>query len=92
MIRKFGKVVLWTLFLIALPMVAGAEDGSGGDGKWGYAVGAGLAFLVLDTKTPGRTKETVAHVAAGRARDPANYGRLADQAGEREWKNGLLPA
>lgn len=53
-----------------------------GAGPTPLSVGRGLAFLVLDSQTPGRTKETVAHVAAERARDPASYERRAERAAE----------
>ena len=44
--QKFGKVVLWTLAVLLLPMAALAQGaaGGGGDSTWGYALGAGLAI------------------------------------------------
>ena len=44
--RKLGKVALWTLFFVLMPVVAMAQEhaGGGGDSSWGYALGAGLAI------------------------------------------------
>jgi len=75
-IRKIGKVVLWTLFLIALPMVAGAEDGSGADGKWGYAVGAGLAIGLAALGCGIGQGLTAGNTTAGIARNPGASGTM----------------
>jgi F-type H+-transporting ATPase subunit c len=75
-IRKFGKVVLWSLFLIALPMVAGAEDGSGGDGKWGYALGAGLAIGLAGLGCGIGQGLTAGNTTAGIARNPGASGTM----------------
>ena len=42
---KFGKVALWALAVLLLPMAALAQEaGGGGDSSWGYALGAGIAI------------------------------------------------
>ena len=43
--KKIGKLALWTLFLLLMPMVAMAQEhASSGESSWGYALGAGLAI------------------------------------------------
>ncbi len=76
MIRKFGKVILWTLFFVALPLVAGAEDGSGGDGKWGYALGAGLAIGLAGLGCGIGQGLTAGNTTAGIARNPGASGTM----------------
>jgi len=75
-IRKFGKVVLWTLFLIALPMVAGAEDGSGGGDTWGLALGAGLAIGLAGLGCGIGQGITAGNTTAGIARNPGAAGTM----------------
>ena len=41
--RNLRSILLWTAFLVLLPLAAFAEDGTGGS-SWGYALGAGLAI------------------------------------------------
>ncbi len=76
MIRKFGKVVLWALFLIALPMVAGAEDGSGGGNSWGLALGAGLAIGLAGLGCGIGQGITAGNTTAGIARNPGASGTM----------------
>ena len=76
MIRKFGKVVLWTLFLIALPMVASAETGSGGGGNWGLALGAGLAIGLAGLGCGIGQGLTAGNTTAGIARNPGASGTM----------------
>ena len=52
-----------------------------GAGAAPLPVGGGLGLLVLDSGEPGRTRETVAHVAALREADPADWEARADLAG-----------
>ncbi len=73
MIRKFGQVVLCSLFLIALPMLAGAEDGSG-SGSWGYALGAGLAVGLAGLGCGIGQGLTAGNTTAGIARNPGAAG------------------
>jgi len=75
-IRKFGKVVLWTLFLIALPMMAGAEDGTGGGGDWGLALGAGLAIGLAGLGCGIGQGLTAGNTTAGIARNPGASGTM----------------
>ncbi len=77
MIRKFGKVVLWTLFFAALPLVAGAEDGSGGgSGAWGIALGAGLAIGLAGLGCGIGQGLTAGNTTAGIARNPGASGNM----------------
>jgi len=74
-IRKFAKVALWTLFLVAVPMIAGAEDGSGGD-KWGHAIGAGLAIGLAGLGCGIGQGLTAGNTTAGIARNPGASGTM----------------
>ncbi len=76
MIRKFGKVVLWTLFLIALPMMASAEDGGSGGGSWGLALGAGLAIGLAGLGCGIGQGLTAGNTTAGIARNPGASGTM----------------
>jgi len=75
-IRKFGKVALWALFLIALPLVAGAEDGSGGGDSWGLALGAGLAIGLAGLGCGIGQGITAGNTTAGIARNPGASGTM----------------
>jgi F-type H+-transporting ATPase subunit c len=75
-IRKFAKVALWTLFLVAVPMIAGAEDGSGGGDKWGYALGAGLAIGLAGLGCGIGQGLTAGNTTAGIARNPGASGTM----------------
>jgi F-type H+-transporting ATPase subunit c len=75
--RKFGKVALWTLFLFFLPMVAMAQDhASGGDGTWGYALGAGLAIGLAGLGCGIGQGLTAGNTTAGIARNPGAAGAM----------------
>ncbi len=78
MIRNFGKAILWSLFLVALPMVAGAEDGSGSgtEGSWGYALGAGLAIGLAGLGCGIGQGMTAGNTTAGIARNPGAAGSM----------------
>jgi len=77
-IQNFGKAVLWSLFFLALPMVAGAEDGSTGspDGSWGYALGAGLAIGLAGLGCGIGQGMTAGNTTAGIARNPGAAGPM----------------
>jgi F-type H+-transporting ATPase subunit c len=69
--RKFGKVALWTLFFVLMPVVAMAEShGGGGDGSWGYALGAGLAIGLAGLGCGIGQGLTAGNTTAGIARNP----------------------
>ena len=77
MIRKFTHVALWTLVFIALPLVAIAEDGSGGGGNtWGYAIGAGLAVGLAGLGCGIGQGLTAGNTTAGIARNPGAAGAM----------------
>jgi F-type H+-transporting ATPase subunit c len=75
-IRKFTKVALWALVFVALPLVAIAEDGSGGGNAWGYAVGAGLAVGLAGLGCGIGQGLTAGNTTAGIARNPGAAGAM----------------
>jgi F-type H+-transporting ATPase subunit c len=62
--------------MIALPMVAGAEDGSGGSGIWGIALGAGLAVGLAGLGCGIGQGLTAGNTTAGIARNPGASGTM----------------
>ncbi len=76
MIRKLGRVVCWSLLLVALPTLAGAEDGSGGGDSWGYALGAGLAIGLAGLGCGIGQGLTAGNTTAGIARNPGAAGAM----------------
>ena len=75
--QKVGKVALWTLFFVLMPMVAFAEGGSGGsDGSWGYALGAGLAVGLAGLGCGIGQGLTAGNTTAGIARNPGAAGAM----------------
>jgi F-type H+-transporting ATPase subunit c len=76
--QKIGKVALWTLFFVLMPMVALAEgDGSGsGDSSWGYALGAGLAVGLAGLGCGIGQGLTAGNTTAGIARNPGAAGAM----------------
>ena len=75
MIRKFGKAALWSLLFVALPLVAGADDGSS-DGSWGDALGAGLAVGLAGLGCGIGQGLTAGNTTAGIARNPGAAGAM----------------
>jgi F-type H+-transporting ATPase subunit c len=73
--RKYGKLLIWTLFFIALPAVAMAADGSG-DSSWGYALGAGLAVGLAGLGCGIGQGLTAGNTTAGIARNPGAAGAM----------------
>jgi F-type H+-transporting ATPase subunit c len=75
---KFGKVVLWTLAVLLLPMAAVAQDagGGGGDGSWGYALGAGIAIGFAGLGCGIGQGLTAGNTTAGIARNPGAAGSM----------------
>ena len=76
MIRKLTNIALWTLVFVALPLVAIAEDGSGGGNEWGYAVGAGLAVGLAGLGCGIGQGLTAGNTTAGIARNPGAAGAM----------------
>jgi F-type H+-transporting ATPase subunit c len=74
--RKFGKVVLWTLAVLLLPMAALAQEASGGDSSWGYALGAGLAVGLAGLGCGIGQGLTAGNTTAGIARNPGAAGGM----------------
>ncbi len=73
--RKYGKLLIWTLFFIALPAVAMAADDSG-SGSWGYALGAGLAVGLAGLGCGIGQGMTAGNTTAGIARNPGAAGAM----------------
>ena len=75
--QKFGKVVLWTVLLLLLPMAAMAQEaGGGGDNSWGYALGAGLAIGLAGLGCGIGQGLTAGNTTAGIARNPGAAGSM----------------
>jgi len=74
--RKYGKLLIWTLFFFALPAVAMAADGGGGDSSWGYALGAGLAVGLAGLGCGIGQGITAGNTTAGIARNPGAAGAM----------------
>jgi F-type H+-transporting ATPase subunit c len=75
-IRKFTQVALWALVFVALPLVAFAEDGSGGGDSWGYAIGAGLGVGLAGLGCGIGQGLTAGNTTAGIARNPGAAGAM----------------
>jgi F-type H+-transporting ATPase subunit c len=75
--RKFGKLVLWTLAVLLLPMAALAQEaGGGGEGSWGYALGAGIAIGFAGLGCGIGQGLTAGNTTAGIARNPGAAGTM----------------
>ena len=75
--RKLGKVGLWTLFFVLMPVVAMAETHAGGsDSSWGYALGAGLAIGLAGLGCGIGQGLTAGNTTAGIARNPGAAGAM----------------
>ena len=74
--RKIGKVALWTLFFVLLPVVAMAETAGGSDSTWGYALGAGLAIGLAGLGCGIGQGLTAGNTTAGIARNPGAAGAM----------------
>ena len=75
--RKLGKVALWTLFFVLMPVVAMAQDGhAAADGSWGYALGAGLAIGLAGLGCGIGQGLTAGNTTAGIARNPGAAGAM----------------
>ncbi len=76
--RKLGKVGLWTLFFVLMPVVAMAQEhaAGGGDATWGYALGAGLAIGLAGLGCGIGQGLTAGNTTAGIARNPGAAGAM----------------
>ncbi len=76
--QKIGKVALWTLFFVLMPMAALAEGATsgGGDSSWGYALGAGLAVGLAGLGCGIGQGMTAGNTTAGIARNPGAAGAM----------------
>ena len=78
--RKLGKVALWTLFFVLMPVVAMAQEhaaaGGGGGDTWGYALGAGLAIGLAGLGCGIGQGLTAGNTTAGIARNPGAAGAM----------------
>jgi F-type H+-transporting ATPase subunit c len=75
--RKFGRVVLWTLAVLLLPMAALAQEAGGGsDSSWGYALGAGIAIGLAGLGCGIGQGLTASNTTAGIARNPGAAGSM----------------
>ena len=75
--RKFGKLVLWTVAVLLLPMAAFAAEGGGGsDSTWGYALGAGIAMGFAGLGCGIGQGLTAGNTTAGIARNPGAAGAM----------------
>ena len=74
---KFGRVVLWTLAVLLLPMAALAQEAGGGsDSSWGYALGAGIAIGLAGLGCGIGQGLTASNTTAGIARNPGAAGSM----------------
>lgn len=73
--RKFAKLVLWTLVVAVLPAAAMAEDGSG-SGALGAGLGAGIAMGLSALGCGLGQGITAANTTAGIARNPGAAGSM----------------
>ena len=74
--RKFTKLVLFTLAALLVPMAASAQAGAGGDSSWGYALGAGLAVGLAGLGCGIGQGLTAGNTTAGIARNPGAAGNM----------------
>jgi F-type H+-transporting ATPase subunit c len=74
--RKLGKVALWTLFFVLMPVVAMAQDHAAASGSWGYALGAGLAIGLAGLGCGIGQGLTAGNTTAGIARNPGAAGAM----------------
>jgi F-type H+-transporting ATPase subunit c len=77
--RKLGTVALWTLAVLLLPMMAGAEEVAGAvadTNSWGYALGAGIAIGFGALGCGIGQGLTAGNTTAGIARNPGAAGSM----------------
>ena len=77
--RKLGTVAFWTLAVLLLPMVAGAEEVVevvADTNSWGYALGAGIAIGFAALGCGIGQGLTAGNTTAGIARNPGAAGSM----------------
>jgi F-type H+-transporting ATPase subunit c len=77
--RILGTVALWTLAVLLLPMMAGAEEVAGAvadTNSWGYALGAGIAIGFAALGCGIGQGLTAGNTTAGIARNPGAAGSM----------------
>ena len=77
--RKLGTVALWTLAVLLLPLMAGAEEAAGAvadSNSWGYALGAGIAIGFGALGCGIGQGLTAGNTTAGIARNPGAAGSM----------------
>lgn len=81
--RKLGTVVFWTLAVLLLPLVAGAQEHAGdaaaaaaASNTWGYALGAGIAIGLAALGCGLGQGLTASNTTAGIARNPGASGQM----------------
>ena len=74
--RKYAKLLLWTILFCAAPAVAFAESHSGGDGSLGPGLGAGLAVGLAGLGCGIGQGLTAGNTTAGIARNPGAAGAM----------------
>ncbi len=77
--RKFGRLLLWTLVAFFVPMAALAQEAAAGahsDSTWGYALGAGLAIGLAGLGCGIGQGLTAGNTTAGIARNPGAAGSM----------------
>jgi F-type H+-transporting ATPase subunit c len=77
--RKLGTVALWTLAVLLLPLMAGAEEVVevvADTNSWGYALGAGMAIGFAALGCGIGQGLTAGNTTAGIARNPGAAGSM----------------
>jgi F-type H+-transporting ATPase subunit c len=77
--RKLGTLALWTLAVLLLPMMAGAEEAAelvADSNSWGYALGAGIAIGFGALGCGIGQGLTAGNTTAGIARNPGAAGSM----------------
>jgi len=72
--RNFGKLLVFTLAAVLVPLAASAEDGTATN--WGPALGAGLAFGLAALGCGLGQGLTASNTTAGIARNPGAAGAM----------------
>jgi F-type H+-transporting ATPase subunit c len=74
--KKFARILLWSLVLSLLPLAAFAAEGSGDSSAWGYGLGAGLAVGLAALGCGIGQGLTAGNTTAGIARNPGAAGGM----------------
>jgi F-type H+-transporting ATPase subunit c len=77
--RKLATVALWTLAVLLLPLMAGAEEAAeviADSNSWGYALGAGIAIGFGALGCGIGQGLTAGNTTAGIARNPGAAGSM----------------